>query len=318
VHWQQVELSGWGRTARARVLACEPRDAAEAAAALAETDGATVLPYGGGRSYGDVALNQGGRALLTSGLKRILEFDAATGAVVCEAGVTFRDLLEQYLPRGYLFPVSPGTAFATIGGAVANDVHGKNHESAGSFGEHVLWLDLALPSGEIRRVSPRSDPELFAATIGGIGLTGLILRVCFRLQKVASASVEVAERRIADLDAFMAAFAACRATSTYSVGWIDAMAHGRHLGRGILETAEIAAADAAPCRTLRQRDVPFDFPPACLVRCRSACSTSCTTGACPRPGAAVPCPSRNSSIRWTRSGTGTGSTVAGASISFSA
>jgi decaprenylphospho-beta-D-ribofuranose 2-oxidase len=264
VHWHPVELAGWGRTTRAQVLACAPRDVAQATAALADANGATILPHGGGRSYGDVALNGAGRALLTAGLNRILEFDAATGAVVCEAGVTFRDLLEKYLPRRHLVPVSPGTAFATIGGAVANDVHGKNHEVAGSFGDHVLWLDLALPSGEVRRVCPQSDPQLFAATIGGVGLTGLILRVCFRLQAVPSASVEVEERRIADLDAFMAAFAECRATSTFSVGWIDAMARGRHLGRGILETAEFAAVDVAPFRRARQRNVPFDFPSGVL------------------------------------------------------
>jgi decaprenylphospho-beta-D-ribofuranose 2-oxidase len=258
--WRAVELTGWGRTTRARVLACGPRDAAEATAALADANGATILPYGGGRSYGDVALNSAGRALLTGGLNRILEFDAATGTVVCEAGVTFRDLLEEYLPRRWLVPVSPGTAFATIGGAVANDVHGKNHEVAGSFGDHVLWLDLALPTGEVRRVCPRTDPDLLAATIGGIGLTGLILRVCFRLQEVPSASVEVEERRIGDLDGFMAAFATCRATSTFSVGWIDAMARGRQMGRGILEIAALAPADAAPLQRARQRDVPFDLP----------------------------------------------------------
>jgi decaprenylphospho-beta-D-ribofuranose 2-oxidase len=262
--WRPVELAGWGRTARARVLACRPRDATEATAALAEANRATILPYGGGRSYGDVALNGAGRALLTSGLNRILEFDAATGAVVCEAGVTFRDLMEAYLPRRYLVPVSPGTAFATIGGAVANDVHGKNHEVAGSFGDHVVWLDLALPSGEVRRVCPRTDSELLAATIGGIGLTGLVLRVCFRLQAVPSASVAVEERRIGDLDGFMAAFAQCRATSTFSVGRIDAMARGRQMGRGILETAEFAAVDVAPFRRARQRNVPFDFPSGVL------------------------------------------------------
>jgi decaprenylphospho-beta-D-ribofuranose 2-oxidase len=157
--WRPVELTGWGRTARARVLACEPRDAAEATAALAEANGATILPYGGGRSYGDVALNGPGRALLTGGLNRILEFDAATGAVVCEAGVTFRDLLEKYLPRRHLGPVSPGTAFATIGGAVANDVHGKNHEVAGSFGDHVLWLVSRCPRARSGASAPGAIPN---------------------------------------------------------------------------------------------------------------------------------------------------------------
>jgi decaprenylphospho-beta-D-ribofuranose 2-oxidase len=262
--WEPVELTGWGRSSRARTLACTPRDAAAAAAALAAGDGATILPHGSGRSYGDVALNSGGRVLLTSGLNRILEFDGATGTVICEAGVTFSDLVARFLPRGYLSPVSPGTAFTTIGGAVANDIHGKNHEGAGSFGDHIIWFDLALPSGAIRRVCPRADPELFAATIGGIGLTGLILRVAFRLQAVPSASVAVEERRIADLDEFMAALAECRGRSIFSVGWIDAMARGRHLGRGILETAEFAAADTAARTVSKHRDVPFDLP-SCVL-----------------------------------------------------
>jgi decaprenylphospho-beta-D-ribofuranose 2-oxidase len=264
VDWRPVELTGWGRTAQARTLACAPLDPAGATAALASANGATILAHGGGRSYGDAALNSEGRALLTAGLNRVLEFDQATGAVVCEAGVTFADLVERFLPRGHLFPVSPGTAFTTIGGAVANDVHGKNHDRAGSFGDHVVWLDLALPSGEVRRVCPQTEPELFKATIGGIGLTGLILRVCFRLQNVPSASVEVVERRIANLDDFMAAFAECRGSATYSVGWIDAMARGRHLGRGILETAETAPADVRARRLGKRRDVPFNLPSAVL------------------------------------------------------
>ena len=265
MHWRPVELAGWGRTARARVLACGPRDATEATAALAEANGTTILPYGGGRSYGDVALNGAGRALLTGGLNRILEFDAATGAVVCEAGVTFRDLMEAYLPRRYLVPVSPGTAFATIGGAVANDVHGKNHEVAGSFGDHVVWLDLALPSGEVRRVCPRTDPELLAATIGGIGLTGLILRVCFRLQAVPSASVAVEERRIAgsrrlhgrvravpgDLDVLG------RLDRRHGAGPADGP---RHPG----DRRVCAGRRGARTGVQRQRKVPFDLPSGVL------------------------------------------------------
>jgi decaprenylphospho-beta-D-ribofuranose 2-oxidase len=172
--------------------------------------------------------------------------------------------MTRFLPRGRLVPVSPGTAFATIGGAVATDVHGKNHDQAGSFGDHVQWLDLALPSGEVRRVAPQTDPALFAATIGGIGLTGLILRVCFRLQTVRSASVEVEERRLADLDGMLAALAEARARHTYSVAWIDGLARGRQLGRGILEIAEPAAADAGRPRLAKPRNVPFDLPAGTL------------------------------------------------------
>jgi decaprenylphospho-beta-D-ribofuranose 2-oxidase len=180
---------------------------------------------------------------------------------VAEPGVTFADLLKTFLPRGFLVPVTPGTAFATLGGAVANDVHGKNHDRAGGFGDHVQWLDLLLPSGEELRVTPDERPDLFAATIGGIGLTGIILAVALRLQRVPSPAVTVAERRIGDLDGFLAAFAEHRATATYSVGWIDALARGRSLGRGILELAEPAqdAGAAAPAK-VRTRRVPIDLP----------------------------------------------------------
>jgi decaprenylphospho-beta-D-ribofuranose 2-oxidase len=262
--WRPVELTGWGRTTRAPMLACTPPDAAAAAAALADGAACAIVPHGGGRSYGDAALNSGGHALLTSGLDGIFESDAATGEVICEAGVTFADLIARYLPRGRMVPVSPGTAFATIGGAVATDVHGKNHDHAGSFGDHVIWLDLALPSGEIRRICPRTDPELFAATIGGIGLTGLILRVCFRLRAMPSASVDLEERRIADLDGILAALAESRARSTFSVAWIDGLARGRRLGRGIIETAEPAASDAPGRRVAWPKSVPFDLP-SCVL-----------------------------------------------------
>jgi decaprenylphospho-beta-D-ribofuranose 2-oxidase len=190
----------------------------------------------------------------------MVSFDPSDGTLVCEAGVTFDDLLNAFSGRGFLPPTSPGTAFATVGGAVANDIHGKNHDRAGSFGDHVLWLDLILPSGELVRVSPTERPELFAATIGGIGLTGVILNVCFRLRPVASSSVTVRERRMPDLDAFMAGLAEARETAGYSVGWIDGMARGGELGRGILETAETADADAAGTVAKKARAVPVDLP----------------------------------------------------------
>jgi len=261
--WAPVELAGWGRATRARTFACRPATVEAAGAAFCEAP-APVVAYAAGRSYGDAALNAGGRTILTGALDRILAFDPASGEVVCEAGVTFRRLLERFLPEGFLVPVSPGTAYITVGGAVANDVHGKNHEGAGSFGRHVRWLDLALPSGEILRVTPEDEPELFRATLGGIGLTGLILRACVRLQRVPSGVVLVEEQRARDLDAFMAAFEASRARATFSVGWFDALARGRHFGRGILETAEFAPDAALPLRLRRPCNVPFDLPPGLL------------------------------------------------------
>jgi FAD/FMN-containing dehydrogenases len=145
----------------------------------------------------------GGRAILTRRLDRLLEFDPASGLLAAEAGVSFDDLRRLFLPRGFLAPVTPGTAFATLGGAVANDVHGKNQDQAGNFGSHVEWLDLMLPSGEVRRLTA-ADP-LFRATVGGLGLTGVILAVAFRMMAVPSRFVALRERRVADLDGFLAA-----------------------------------------------------------------------------------------------------------------
>ncbi len=256
-----MTLTGWGRTAAAALDAARPERVAEARRALAAVGTEGLIAHGGGRSYGDAALNEGGRALLTRRLDRILAFDPATGDLVAEPGVTFADLMAVFLPRGFLVPVTPGTAFATLGGAVANDVHGKNHDRTGSFGDHLQWLDLLLPSGEVARIGPDQRPELFAATIGGIGLTGIILAIALRLQRVPSPLVTVSERRVADLDGFLDGFARHRASASYSVGWIDALARGKRLGRGILELAEPAAdVGPAPSRTARPRRIPRDLP----------------------------------------------------------
>lgn len=264
IAWQPVELTGWGRTARARSIACRPAADEDVLAALAAPDDDGFLAHGAGRSYGDAGLNDGGRALLTQDLAEPDSFDAESGHLVCNAGRTIDALMRSYLPRGYLCPVSPGTAFVTLGGALANDVHGKNHDRVGSFGAHVAWFDLALPSGEVRRVSPEADPELFAATVGGIGLTGIVLRLCLRMMPLPSAWVVVRERRMAGLEEFMAALAEARDGATFSVGWIDALAGGRRLGRGILETAEFLAEERPPMAPRRVRDFPFEAPAALL------------------------------------------------------
>lgn len=258
MNWKETKLAGWGRSSQASVQACRPERMAELATAIAAADDKSIIAHGGGRSYGDAALNDGGRVVLTRRLDRILAFDPATGVVTCEPGVTFRDLLDVFLPRGFMAPASPGTAFATIGGAVANDVHGKNHDRHGSFGDHVEWIELLLPDGERRRVSGSEDPALFAATNGGVGLTGIMTKIGFRLLPGAETRVLVRQRRMVDLDEFLGAFAAIRDTALFSVGWIDAIG-GPALGRGILETAEFATAAAMP-QSPRRRRVPIDFP----------------------------------------------------------
>lgn len=258
-----MDLTGWGRATVSHSLVCRPERQRELEAALMPTDRG-VIAHGGGRSYGDAALNSGGHTVLTTRLDRLLSFDVATGDVVAEPGVTFRDLIGVFLPRGFMPPTSPGTAFATVGGAVAADVHGKNHDRHGSFGNHVRWIDLLMADGETRRVTAEGDPDLFAATIGGMGLTGLIRAACVRLLPRATPNVNVRERRIADLDAFLAAFSEVRETATFSVGWIDALATGARLGRGILETAEFTptefAGAEATAKPRRTRAVPIDLP----------------------------------------------------------
>jgi decaprenylphospho-beta-D-ribofuranose 2-oxidase len=192
-------------------------------------------------------------------LDRLLGFDPESGLLVAEAGVSFDDLRRVFLPRGYLTPVTPGTAFATLGGAVANDVHGKNQDHVGNFGRHIDWLDLMLPSGEIRRLTP--DELLFRATVGGLGLTGVILNVALRLMRVPSGFVTVNERPVKDLDEFLQRLEETRNSAAYSVGWIDALARGSKLGRGIVESADPAPHLAGETHAEpRRKRLPIDLP----------------------------------------------------------
>jgi decaprenylphospho-beta-D-ribofuranose 2-oxidase len=257
----RLTLTGWGRYTHAACHAARPERFAEATAAF--TAAPDISLYGAGRSYGDSALNSGGTSLITTRLDRILAFDPDTGIVQVEPGIDFRRLLSVFLPRGWLAPVTPGTGFATIGGAVAHDVHGKNHEIDGSFGQHVTALDLLHPDGTTRTITP-ADSDLFRATVGGAGLTGFITRVAFRLKRVPGGQVQVRDHRLRDLDHFLATMQD-HASASYAVGWIDATAHGARLGRGILETAEPIASPASQPPE-RAGAIPFDFPALALNR----------------------------------------------------
>jgi len=260
---KQMQLHGWGRTSQARVSAYRPERTASVTAGLDGVPDRGVIAYAGGRSYGDAALNDGGRALLTGRLDRVFAFDAEAAEVVCEPGLTFNDLQSVLLPLGFTAPVIPGTGFATVGGGVANDVHGKNHDRHGSLGDHVRWLDLVLADGTACRVSPDDRPDLFGATIGGLGLTGIITAISLKLLPIPGDSVEVREYRATDLDGFLQLLAEHRDRATYSVGWVDALARGRRLGRGILQTAEprVSRQSLAARRHHGARfAMPFDLP----------------------------------------------------------
>lgn len=255
-------LRSWGRAQVADALVARPERMRELRSALEDGGAAgarTLLPRGAGRSYGDVCLNADGSVILTERLNRILSFDAATGLLVAEPGVTFADLLAVFLPRGFRVPASPGTSFVTIGGAVANDIHGKNQHIAGCFGDCIEWLDLLCADGSLQRLSPTRNPALFDATIGGIGLTGIIAAVCIRLVPVLSPALLVRRRRVGGLDEFLQGFEQASAVP-FSVGWIDVLASGAALGRGILETAEPAPRGAVAPASPRARRMPVDLP----------------------------------------------------------
>lgn len=261
IRWKTDSFAGWGRTAPTTARAARPERQAELDAAFAEAKAAgTALARGNARSYGDAAQNADGALVLGTRLDRFVSFDPDTKILVTEPGATFGDVLASFLPRGLAVPASPGTMHATLGGALAADVHGKNHDRVGSFGDHVEWFDLLVASGETLRCSREANADLFAATIGGMGLTGIVRRLALRLAP-ASPFVRVKETRIDDLDEFFAEFAAARDTANFTVGWIDALAQGAKLGRGVFETAEYAP-DAAlrPPGLRAPKPIPIDFP----------------------------------------------------------
>ena len=211
-------------------------------------------------------LNPGGRLIDCRSLDRFIAFDRTTGILVCEAGVRLADIL-SVLGRpeadgsGWLPPVMPGTRFVTIGGAIANDVHGKNHHLRGSFGCHVLAFDLARSDGRVLTCSPAENPPLFAATIGGLGLTGLILRATIQLRRVAGTAVEAEDIRFDSLDRFFTLSAESDADWEYTAAWIDCLAQGRAIGRGIFSRARHAPGRAAPPPELTPaRNLPLTMP----------------------------------------------------------
>ncbi len=229
-------LSGWGNYPRAEVSLGRAGTRAEAVAAVAAQP--SLIARGNGRAYGDAALNTTATLSMLP-CDRLIAFDADSGLVTCEAGLLLSDLLDLFVPRGWFPPVTPGTRFVTIGGMVAADVHGKNHHGAGSFGAHVEAIELVVADGRVLRCSHQENATLFDATIGGMGLTGVILTVCFRLIRIETAYIRQRTERAADLAQAMALFDA-HPEATYSVAWIDCLSQGDALGRSLVYFGEPA------------------------------------------------------------------------------
>ncbi|RJU10061.1 FAD-binding oxidoreductase [Xanthomonas campestris] len=224
----------WGRYPRAHQTLIPINDRG---ASLPAFDG-QALPRGNGRSYGDSCLNPNGALLCARGLDRFIAFDPATGVLRCEAGVTLADIIALALPQGWFLPVTPGTRYVTVAGAIANDVHGKNHHRTGSFGHHVRAFELLRSDGERRLCTPDDADGWFAATVGGLGLTGLITWAEIQLRRVASPALETENIRFGSLDEFFALSAASADSHEYSVAWIDCLASGKARGRGHFTRAD--------------------------------------------------------------------------------
>lgn len=228
--------------------------------------GDSVLPYGLGRSYGDVCLNDKNTIIPTRRLDRLVSFDEQNGVLTCEAGVSLAEILEFAVPRGWFLSVTPGTKFVTVGGAIANDVHGKNHHVAGTFGRHVQRFELLRSDGNRLECSPERNPAYFRATVGGIGLTGLITTATIKLIPIHNRLIQTKSIKFASLDEFFEVTEQYERDYNYAVAWIDCLARGKSLGRGIYGFGNHAP-KGADARTKDNSSnsgggpsVPFDFP----------------------------------------------------------
>lgn len=221
----------------------------------------SVLPYGLGRSYGDVCLNDSNYIVPTRNLNRFISFDTDHGLLKCEAGVSLEEILRLIVPRGWFLSVTPGTKYVTVGGAIANDVHGKNHHLAGTFGRHVTQFELVRSDGSRTICSPSRNEKLFAATIGGMGLTGIITWAEIELTPIKSRLIQQTATKFGGLDEFFELSAQSEKECEYTVAWIDCLKSGRKLGRGIFyagnhaEVGELRASKAGG-----GPPVPIDFP----------------------------------------------------------
>jgi FAD/FMN-containing dehydrogenase len=256
-------VQSWGRLAVAQHVVVPISDRTQDLPMTGRAGAA--IAYGNGRSYGDVCLNPGGTLWTMRGLDRFIAFDGDTGVLECETGVLLREVLEVALKAGWFLPVVPGTEFATVGGAVANDVHGKNHHRMGSFGDHVLALELQRTDGTRILCGPDHESAWFRATVGGLGLTGLVLRVRIQLRPVPGPWVEAEALPFGSLDEFFSISTASEAQYEYAVAWVDCT--GRGGAQGVFFRGNHVA-DSSPTPPMRTRAFPVT-PPLSLVNALS-------------------------------------------------
>ena len=240
------ELRGWGRTAPSHAWVASPGNEASIARML-EAPGRRLIARGLGRSYGDAAQSSGGVVVETSQLTEIGPLDEENGCIEVGGGMSLHRLMQELIPRGWFVAVTPGTRYVSVGGAIASDIHGKNHHCDGSFARHVTSMVLATPTG-IRVVTPHDDAELFWATAGGMGLTGIVVRATLRLLPIETSWMQVENRRFTTLDALMAVMEESDAGRRYSVAWLDCLASPAGRRRSILTLGDHAQASSLPPR----------------------------------------------------------------------
>jgi decaprenylphospho-beta-D-ribofuranose 2-oxidase len=266
-------VSGWGGTPVTASVVSRPTSPDELAKAGLDAGPRGVIARGLGRAYGDAAMNAGGLVVEATGVSGVLDLDPASGVVRALAGTSLDDLMRVSVPQGWFLPVTPGTRFVTLGGAIASDVHGKDHHAAGAFGSHVRSLVLALPDGSTRTLTPESTPREFWATCGGMGLTGTVVEATVAFRPIETSVLAVDTDRAPDLDSLLALLTEGESRYRYSVGWIDLIARGRSLGRSAILQGDFAARQALegirrlPGDRLRAKGLvdPLAFDPPPMV-----------------------------------------------------
>ena len=264
-----TDVRSWGGVVRGEHQVATPAWRDEIAPLVAEAVDRRfdLLASGARRSYGDSGLNPGGGLVDMSGLDRILAFDSETGLVRAEGGTSFDTLLQLFMPRGFFLPVTPGTRFVTLAGAIANDVHGKNHHGAGTIGCWVKRIGLVTSGGQELELSEEDYPALFGATIGGLGLTGVIAWADLQLVRIPGGFMDVEKAAFANLREFFQLSSDSEPAFAYAVSWIDTLATGKALGRGVFSRANHAPAEkAAPVGSAGGLSVPLGVPQFVLNR----------------------------------------------------
>jgi decaprenylphospho-beta-D-ribofuranose 2-oxidase len=255
-------VTGWGRNPRSAAQVVRAANPDELAMSVKVAGPRGAIPRGLGASYGDAAMNAGGTVVCSTDVSGLLELDGPAGTARVLAGTSIDDLLRAIVPRGWFVPVTPGTKYVTIGGAIAADVHGKDHHATGSLGAHVRSMVLALPGGTRRTLTPDDRAEEFWATCGGMGLTGTIVEATIDLHPIETSLLRVDSDRVPDLDTLLVLLSEGGRRHRYSVAWVDLLARGRSLGRSVLTQGDFAAVADVPARRLHGRTpLSYSAPP---------------------------------------------------------